>query len=78
VPWYTQSAKPTHPGFEKHNSEHDAFTIKVVELQSDYGNGRTALNIAIMRFLKNWLAHHICEVDNRVAEHIRSTRRPTA
>jgi hemerythrin len=67
-----------YPDLQKHKAEHDAFALKVVELQSDYENGRTALSIAIMHFLKNWLAHHICEVDNRVAEHIRSTRRATA
>jgi len=58
--------------YPKHKVEHDTFTSKVVELQREHQAGRVALSLEIMRFVKDWLAHHICEVDHRVAEHIHS------
>ena len=67
-----------YPEYQKHKAEHDEFTRKVVELQREYESGRAVLSIEILRFLKNWLAHHICEVDHRIAEYILSTSKVPA
>lgn len=53
-----------HPNFLKHKAEHNNFVKKVVEFQESYEKGNIlALRSDVIRFLRDWLSHHILTVD---------------
>ncbi|MBZ5595253.1 MAG: bacteriohemerythrin [Acidobacteriia bacterium] len=59
-----------YPEYPQHKAEHDALTEKVVRFQNDYLAGRVALTGELLRFLKDWLSHHIGEIDKKVGKHL--------
>lgn len=53
-----------HPNFLKHKAEHDSFVKKALEFQESYEKGNIlALRSDVIRFLRDWLLHHILTVD---------------
>lgn len=53
-----------HPNFLEHKAEHDSFVKKVLEFQENYKKGNIlALRSDVIRFLRDWLLHHILTVD---------------
>ncbi|TAN41184.1 MAG: bacteriohemerythrin [Nitrospirae bacterium] len=59
-----------YPGYPLHRQEHLDLTLKTMELMraaesSDIGG-------EVLDFLKNWLTHHILEVDKNYKEHFSS------
>ena len=53
-----------HPNFLKHKAEHDSFVKKVLEFNESYEKGLIlVLRSDIIRFLRDWLLHHILTVD---------------
>ena len=63
--------KYNYPDYPAHKVEHDKLTAKVLAFQSDFNAGRTMLSVDLMQFLKTWLAHHIGQIDHKVAAYIR-------
>ena len=61
-----------YPDYLQHKADHEALATKVVHLQNDLDSGRVSLSVEILKFLKDWLSHHICGADHRIAEHLRS------
>lgn len=51
-----------YPETPAHKAEHDGFTGKAMELLMRFEDGESA-SLEVMEFLKEWLRHHICEVD---------------
>jgi len=60
------------PGFAAHKTEHDALTKKATELQRNFEQGRVAMSVEVLQFLKSWLEHHIQQVDHAYAPFLRS------
>jgi len=60
-----------YPDYAAHKIEHDQLTNKVIAFQNDFNAGRTMLSLDLMQFLKNWLGHHIGQIDQKVAAYIR-------
>jgi hemerythrin len=60
-----------YPDYLQHKANHDALTTQVIDFQNDFETGRTALTIALLQFLKDWLQHHIGETDRKVAEFLK-------
>ena len=54
-----------YPLFGRQKSEHDAFILKVQEFKSDFQQGKLALSIQVITFLKNWLINHIQGEDKK-------------
>ena len=54
-----------YPGYAKHKKEHEAFKTKVGAFQKDFAEGKESLSIDVIRFLTDWLDHHILEVDKQ-------------
>ena len=61
-----------YPDYLKHKAEHDALTARVLGFQKEFASNRAALSIDLLHFLKDWLAHHIGDVDRKVAVFFRS------
>lgn len=51
-----------YPETPAHKAEHDRFTKQAAELLGLHENGGT-VSTQTLEFLKNWLKHHILEVD---------------
>lgn len=54
-----------YPGSLSHKKEHADFVKKVGEFQDGFNKGSLALTIEVMRFLKDWLTHHILGSDKK-------------
>ena len=53
------------PEGEQHKDEHDAFEKKVCDFEDDFKAGRQELSKEVMRFLSDWLIHHIKVIDRK-------------
>ena len=53
----------SYPALEKHREEHKSFVQKVTDLQKEFDGRKVSLSLEVMNFLKEWLTHHILEVD---------------
>lgn len=51
-----------YPQRAEHKQEHDAFNVKAHQLLEQHESGESVA-VEVMDFLKNWLKHHIMEVD---------------
>ncbi|HEX6896959.1 MAG TPA: bacteriohemerythrin [Bryobacteraceae bacterium] len=59
--------KYQYPEYRLHKAAHDKLTAQVVAFHTDFKAGRSVMTIDLLHFLKNWLAHHIGHVDQKVA-----------
>ena len=57
--------KINYPDLSAHVAEHDVFIRKAYALQTDYRNGKLALTLPTMDFLKGWLINHIMKTDKK-------------
>jgi hemerythrin-like metal-binding protein len=60
--------KHAYPNADAHNREHAFFSRRVMEIRSDYANGRTQLSREIQQFLQGWLKEHILTADADYAQ----------
>ena len=65
-------AKYGYAGKADHEREHKAFVEKVTALLTDLEAGKVALSVSVLNFLKDWLSHHILEVDQAYAPFLKS------
>ncbi len=63
-------ASAQYAGLEAHRAEHAQLLQQFQELQEKYETGSMTLSIMVMHFLKDWLSHHIQEVDRKMVEHL--------
>ncbi len=61
-----------YPEFEKHVVEHEALKRRVESLRDEFRQGRIALNVQILLFLKRWMEQHIGGSDQEIAPYLRS------
>ncbi|MGE5571145.1 MAG: bacteriohemerythrin [Rhodospirillales bacterium] len=54
-----------YPAFATHRAEHEALTERVLEFRRQFAEGKIALTVDMLQFLKDWLVRHIGEVDRR-------------
>ena len=59
-----------YPGLAEHREEHDRFTRRVVEIQTDFHSGNKNLSVEVLLFLKNWLTNHILKTDAQYGKFI--------
>lgn len=52
-----------YPNQESHQAEHRKFVEKVTEFQKGFEGKKVTLSLEVMNFLKEWLTHHILEID---------------
>jgi hemerythrin len=56
-----------YPGAPAHLREHDNLKKAVSELQREFKAGKKMLTLEVMKFLRDWLTHHILESDRALA-----------
>ncbi|MBF0329277.1 MAG: hemerythrin family protein [Nitrospirae bacterium] len=61
-----------YPGYPSHREEHLHLTLKTMELMDTAESSN--IGSEVLEFLKNWLTHHILEVDKNYKEHFFSRR----
>ena len=61
-----------YPALEHHHALHEELVRQVMELEKNYATGTMILSIMTMHFLKDWLAHHIQEEDQKLAAYLRT------
>jgi len=54
-----------YPDMNKHKLEHEEGAKKVNELVLEYERGNKTVDIELLKFLSDWLQHHILEVDRK-------------
>jgi len=57
-----------YSGTAAHINEHQIFIKKVTDLKADLKSGKIALTFELLNFLKDWIEHHILEVDKGYSE----------
>lgn len=71
--FYTEErhmAENAYPELEEHREEHSRFVLKIAKLQKDFQDGDRHLSFETISFLKNWITHHIREIDVRYGEYL--------
>ena len=58
-------SKNNYPEYGEQKTEHDHFTKKIVDFQTQFKEGKIALSIELMNFLREWLLDHIQGRDKR-------------
>jgi hemerythrin len=61
-----------YPELAAHKAEHDALTSKVLAFEADFSQGRIAMSVELLQFLKVWLEHHIQGSDQKYSLSLRS------
>ena len=59
--------KHRYPEYLQHKAEHEKLTQQVVAFHQDFVAARKTVTIDLMRFLSNWLTHHIAGTDRKIA-----------
>ncbi|MFZ3210649.1 MAG: bacteriohemerythrin [Terriglobales bacterium] len=59
-----------YPGLIAHQAEHQRYVAKVNQFAEDVKAGKLASSIAVLSFLKDWLAEHIKRTDGSYAAHL--------
>ena len=59
--------KANYPGLAEHRAEHQKYVARVNEFAEDLKAGRNTSSIAVLGFLKDWLAEHILRTDRSYA-----------
>jgi hemerythrin len=61
-----------YPELAAHKAEHDALARHVLEFQADFTQGRIAMSVQLLQFLKDWLEHHIKGSDQKYSPFLQS------
>jgi len=62
-----------YPQAAQHKKEHDELIKTAVDLQARSKSGASSmLSLETMTFLKNWLSHHINDIDKKYGPHLNS------
>src|ERR1039457_890303 len=56
-----------YPGLTQHCEEHDRFSRRVLDIQSNFHNGFEELSLELLLFLNNWMVGHILKADAEYA-----------
>ena len=56
------------PGSAEHIKEHQNFREKVSSFKAELRTGEVTLTIELLYFLKDWIDHHILDIDKQYSE----------
>jgi hemerythrin len=59
-----------YPHYMQHRTEHVKLTQQVIEFEEKVRKGEAAVSIEILKFLSDWLTHHIQRSDQKLASHL--------
>lgn len=59
-----------YPSLNGHRLEHQRFIVRVGEFKKDLDSGIGGNSVAVLEFLKDWLAKHIKKLDQSYSAHL--------
>jgi len=59
-----------YPALAGHRVEHQRFVARVAEFQKELNAGTGGNSVAVLEFLKDWLAKHIKKLDQSYSAHL--------
>lgn len=62
--------KAKYPALPAHRLEHQRFVARVTEFQKDLNGSTGGNSVAVLEFLKDWLAKHIKKLDQSYSSHL--------
>ncbi len=63
-----------YPNAEEHRKEHKLFIEDVLKFKANYEEEKVVLTIELMRYLKDWVIHHINGVDKEFGRYLRDSK----
>jgi hemerythrin len=57
--------RTSYPGLADQQREHQAFIDRIASAEEEYNSGRSSLGGELLNFLRDWLKHHIIELDKK-------------
>ena len=64
-----------YPGFKEHHEAHEKLAQQVGEFQGRVKGRKVAVTTEMMRFLRDWLGHHILGADKKVGAHLQARQK---
>ena len=61
-----------YPQFASHKAQHDAYVARMRDLQAQAQQGKVAMTVSVMSFLKEWWTRHILETDMEYSEFLKT------
>jgi hemerythrin len=61
-----------YPGYEKHREDHEKLAAQIAEFQEKIKDRKLAVAVEVMRFLRDWLDHHIHGADMKLGVYLKS------
>ena len=65
-----------YPGYQQHHADHEKLASQVLEYQAKVKTRACAVTVEMMRFLRDWLDHHIRGADMKVGVYLKSQLAP--
>jgi hemerythrin len=59
-----------YPALDQHREEHKKFIARVNKFRDDLDQGGGTSSVAVLEFLKDWLARHIKQTDRKYSAHL--------
>jgi hemerythrin len=59
-----------YPGLAEHREEHKKFVAQVNKFRDDLEQGGGTSSVAVLEFLRDWLARHIKQTDRKYSAHL--------
>jgi hemerythrin-like metal-binding protein len=60
-----------YPAFDAHKKAHDNFVARVTEYHQMILAGKDNITVEVLSFLRDWLSHHILNVDKATVPHLK-------
>jgi len=64
----------SYPEYEEHKTKHEKMTLKVLDIQKQYEEGKINITFELMKFLENWVDKHILGTDMKYAPLLKTMR----
>jgi len=65
-------AQTNYPGLAPHKREHENLKAQVVQEIERFKSGKASIGMETLKFLRDWLKHHIMESDKHYSAHLNS------
>ncbi len=66
--------KHRFPGYEQHKREHERLTRQVIDFRNEFLADRSALDMELMSFLRQWLENHMLKSERAYRVFVQSRR----
>jgi len=62
--------KANFPGLAEHHAEHEKYVARLHQFEEDLKAGHNTTSVAVLQFLRDWLAEHILRTDRSYSAYL--------